>query len=66
MEKCNGTNGDKNGTRKENRNSVVWARFCHQRTIVVVVVVAKDVVMSMVKYLVSEKSNKQYKKTYHP
>ena len=21
MEKCNGTNGDKNGTRKENRNS---------------------------------------------
>ena len=22
MEKCNGTNGDKNGTRKENRNSI--------------------------------------------
>ena len=22
MEKCNGTNGDKNGTRKENRNTV--------------------------------------------
>ena len=21
MEKCNGTNGDKNGTRKENRNN---------------------------------------------
>ena len=26
MEKCNGTNGDKNGTRKENRNTHVEAR----------------------------------------
>ena len=49
-----------------NASGVVWAHFCHKRTIVVVVVVAKDVVMSMVKYLVSEKSNKQYKKTYYP
>ena len=30
MEKCNGTNGDKNGTRKENRNTNCWWMNTHE------------------------------------
>ena len=34
MEKCNGTNGDKNGTRKENRNTRLGNTYCLESSFV--------------------------------